>query len=53
MTGQIAQQLLNLITLGSIYAMIAVGFSLLFGVLNITSISTPSPRLTDAGRRWC
>ncbi|WP_454684691.1 branched-chain amino acid ABC transporter permease [Ancylobacter moscoviensis] len=33
------QQLLNWITLGSIYALIAVGFSLLFGVLNIIHFS--------------
>jgi branched-chain amino acid transport system permease protein len=39
MTAQISQQLLNLITLGSIYALIAVGFSLLFGVLNIIHFS--------------
>jgi branched-chain amino acid transport system permease protein len=46
MTGQIAQQLLNLITLGSIYAMIAVGFSLLFGVLNIIHFSHADVALT-------
>lgn len=39
MTGQVAQQLVNLATLGSIYALIAVGFSLLFGVLNIIHFS--------------
>jgi branched-chain amino acid transport system permease protein len=33
------QQLLNWITLASIYALIAVGFSLLFGVLNIIHFS--------------
>ncbi|MEP9379266.1 branched-chain amino acid ABC transporter permease [Aquabacter sp. CN5-332] len=33
------QQVLNWITLGSIYALIAVGFSLLFGVLNIIHFS--------------
>ncbi len=33
------QQILNWITLGSIYALIAVGFSLLFGVLNIIHFS--------------
>ena len=35
MTELIVQQVLNWLTLGSIYALIAVGFSLLFGVLNI------------------
>ena len=33
------QQILNWITLGSVYALIAVGFSLLFGVLNIIHFS--------------
>ncbi|WP_127089174.1 branched-chain amino acid ABC transporter permease [Aquabacter cavernae] len=33
------QQIVNWITLGSIYALIAVGFSLLFGVLNIIHFS--------------
>ncbi|MEW6254974.1 MAG: branched-chain amino acid ABC transporter permease [Pseudomonadota bacterium] len=33
------QQVVNWITLGSIYALIAVGFSLLFGVLNIIHFS--------------
>jgi branched-chain amino acid transport system permease protein len=35
----IVQQMLNWVTLGSIYALIAVGFSLLFGVLNIIHFS--------------
>jgi len=39
MTEQFLQQMLNWITLGSIYALIAVGFSLLFGVLNIIHFS--------------
>lgn len=39
MTEQLVQQLLNWITLGSIYALVAVGFSLLFGVLNIIHFS--------------
>ena len=42
----IAQQLLNLVTLGSIYALIAVGFSLLFGVLNIIHFSHADVALT-------
>ncbi|KAB1074652.1 branched-chain amino acid ABC transporter permease [Methylobacterium planeticum] len=46
MAAQIAQQLLNLITLGSIYALIAVGFSLLFGVLNIIHFSHADVALT-------
>lgn len=33
------QQILNWITLGSVYALIALGFSLLFGVLNIIHFS--------------
>ena len=39
MTELIVQQVLNWLTLGSIYALIAVGFSLLFGVLNIIHFS--------------
>lgn len=39
MSEQILQQLLNFMTLGSIYALVAVGFSLLFGVLNIIHFS--------------
>jgi len=35
----IVQQIFNWLTLGSIYALIAVGFSLLFGVLNIIHFS--------------
>ena len=46
MTGQITQQLLNLITVGSIYALVAVGFSLLFGVLNIIHFSHADVALT-------
>src|ERR1700678_4553087 len=39
MTELIVQQVLNWLTLGSIYALIAMGFSLLFGVLNIIHFS--------------
>src|SRR5215475_2441522 len=39
MTELVVQQVLNWLTLGSIYALIAVGFSLLFGVLNIIHFS--------------
>lgn len=39
MTDLLAQQVLNWLTLGSIYALVAVGFSLLFGVLNIIHFS--------------
>jgi branched-chain amino acid transport system permease protein len=39
MTELIVQEVLNWLTLGSIYALIAVGFSLLFGVLNIIHFS--------------
>lgn len=39
MTDLLLQQVLNWIVLGSIYALIAVGFSLLFGVLNIIHFS--------------
>lgn len=39
MTDMLLQQLLNCITLGSIYALIALGFSLLFGMLNIIHFS--------------
>lgn len=46
MAAQITQQLLNFITLGAIYALIAVGFSLLFGVLNIIHFSHADVALT-------
>lgn len=46
MAAQILQQLLNLITLGAIYALVAVGFSLLFGVLNIIHFSHADVALT-------
>jgi branched-chain amino acid transport system permease protein len=39
MADLVLQQTLNWITLGCIYALIAVGFSLLFGVLNIIHFS--------------
>jgi len=46
MTEQFLQQMLNWVTLGSIYALIAVGFSLLFGVLNIIHFSHGDVALT-------
>ncbi|WP_298964307.1 branched-chain amino acid ABC transporter permease [uncultured Methylobacterium sp.] len=46
MAAQVAQQFLNLITLGAIYALVAVGFSLLFGVLNIIHFSHADVALT-------
>jgi branched-chain amino acid transport system permease protein len=46
MTEQLLQQMLNWITLGSIYALIAIGFSLLFGVLNIIHFSHGDVALT-------
>jgi branched-chain amino acid transport system permease protein len=39
MTDVLIQQVVNWLTLGSIYALVAVGFSLLFGVLNIIHFS--------------
>ncbi len=39
MNDIVFQQILNWVTLGSIYALIATGFSLLFGVLNIIHFS--------------
>ena len=39
MTDVLIQQMVNWLTLGSIYALVAVGFSLLFGVLNIIHFS--------------
>jgi branched-subunit amino acid ABC-type transport system permease component len=39
MTDVLIQQAVNWLTLGSIYALVAVGFSLLFGVLNIIHFS--------------
>jgi branched-chain amino acid transport system permease protein len=47
MTELIAQQMLNWITLGGIYALVAVGFSLLFGVLNIIHFSHGDVSLTS------
>ena len=57
MTELIVQQVLNWLTLGSIYALIAVGFSLLFGVLNIIhfshgDVSLVSPFI-EIGRASC
>lgn len=39
MTELLVQQLVNWITLGSIYALLAIGFSLIFGVLNVIHFS--------------
>lgn len=39
MTDLVAQQIINWLTLGSIYALVAVGFSLLFGVLGVIHFS--------------
>ncbi|MFK0206363.1 branched-chain amino acid ABC transporter permease [Agrobacterium sp. NPDC090283] len=39
MTELIVQQLINWITLGSIYALLAIGFSLIFGILNVIHFS--------------
>lgn len=47
MTELVVQQVLNWLTLGSIYALIAVGFSLLFGVLNIIHFSHGDVSLTS------
>ena len=32
---QVAQQIINWLALSSIYALLAIGFSLLFGVINV------------------
>ena len=37
--AELAQQLVNWLALGSIYSLLAVGFSLLFGVLNVIHFS--------------
>lgn len=39
MTELLVQQLVNWITLGCIYALLAIGFSLIFGVLNVIHFS--------------
>jgi len=39
MTELLVQQSVNWITLGSIYALLAIGFSLIFGVLNVVHFS--------------
>lgn len=39
MTAEITQQLINWVALGSIYSLLAVGFSLLFGVLGVIHFS--------------
>ena len=39
MDGQIAQYVMNALVLGSIYSLVALGFSLLFGVLNVIHFS--------------
>ncbi len=43
---EVAQQLINWLALGSIYALLAVGFSLLFGVLNVIQFSHGDVALT-------
>lgn len=39
MAAEVTQQLLNWLVLGSIYALLAIGFSLLFGVINVIHFS--------------
>ncbi|RJF91801.1 branched-chain amino acid ABC transporter permease [Noviherbaspirillum saxi] len=39
MAAEVIQQLLNWLVLGSIYALLAIGFSLLFGVINVIHFS--------------
>ncbi|TIU34895.1 MAG: branched-chain amino acid ABC transporter permease, partial [Mesorhizobium sp.] len=39
MAELLVQQLVNWITLGCIYALLAIGFSLIFGVLNVIHFS--------------
>lgn len=56
MTQELLQQLMNWLVLGSIYALLAVGFSLLFGVLNIIhfshgDVSLIAPFLVLAGAK--
>jgi branched-chain amino acid transport system permease protein len=46
MTELLVQQAVNWITLGSIYALLAIGFSLLFGVLNVIHFSHGDVSLT-------
>lgn len=46
MTELLVQQGINWITLGSIYALLAIGFSLLFGVLNVIHFSHGDVSLT-------
>jgi branched-subunit amino acid ABC-type transport system permease component len=43
---QVAQQLINWLALASIYALLAIGFSLLFGVLNVIQFSHGDVALT-------
>lgn len=43
---QVAQQIINWLALGSIYALLAVGFSLLFGVINVIQFSHGDVALT-------
>jgi branched-subunit amino acid ABC-type transport system permease component len=43
---QVAQQLINWLALSSIYALLAIGFSLLFGVLNVIQFSHGDVALT-------
>lgn len=46
MTELLVQQAINWITLGCIYALLAIGFSLLFGVLNVIHFSHGDVSLT-------
>lgn len=39
MTELLVQQLINWVTLGCIYALLAIGFSLIFGILNVIHFS--------------
>ena len=43
---QVVQQLINWLALGAIYALLAIGFSLLFGVLNVIQFSHGDVALT-------
>jgi branched-subunit amino acid ABC-type transport system permease component len=43
---QVVQQIINWLALGSIYALLAIGFSLLFGVLNVIQFSHGDVGLT-------
>ncbi|MBR2689426.1 MAG: branched-chain amino acid ABC transporter permease [Aquamicrobium sp.] len=47
MTELIVQQLVNWVTLGCIYALLAIGFSLIFGVLNVIHFSHGDVAMTS------